>query len=296
VVATLGTLAEEVEKQHVGAPAITVVGEVVNLRQELNWFETRPLFGQTMLVTRTRHQSGELRQRLEAAGAEVLEAPTIRLEKPADDTPVRQALHRLAEGGYDWTIFTSANGVAATKKAMAAANLDSRLFAGTKIAAVGPKTADAVQEHLALIPDLLPARPDGRGLAEAIGNAGRRFLLLRADIGGQGIVNDLAAHGHVDDVAVYETKPVDALPDDVTAALTAGGVDWAVFTSSSTARNLLALTGIDGVKTASIGPQTSATLRELGVEPAVEAIEPAVAAVVEAVIGSVTGSTGRRQG
>ena len=315
--ATIATIVDAVKATGIGAPAITIVGRVVSLRETLNWFETRPLFGQTVVVTRTRDQASELTDRLEALGANVLEAPTIETVE-APTAMIDAALHslsRYAGGGRGrgsadveqpataadplpnpppeyrergpeaapWVVFTSANGVKATKNRMTALKLDARHFAGVQVAVIGDATADAVRAELAIEPDLIPLTFVAEGLADELvardAVRGRRFVLLRADIARPVLVDRLRAAGaaSVEDVAVYETKAATALPPEVVEAVDAGRVDWVTFTSSSTAKNFAALLGPDyatklaNVKTASIGPVTSDTLRSLGLAVTVQA-------------------------
>ena len=291
VTATLGDIAAVVERETIGSPAIIYVGEVVRLRETMRWFDNRPLHGKTVLVTRTREQASELTAKLEALGANVLEAPTIRIEPAADGEIVRDVLRRIGE--FDWVVFTSANGVTKAHEAMEAHGLDARAFAGVKVAAVGPKTAETIQTALCLIPDLLPAQFDADALADAFEEvAGKRFLLLRADIGRPSLAQTLAARGAAEvlDVAVYETQSVVSLPPHVIEAIDAGEVDAACFTSASTARNLASLVGdaakLNVMKLVSIGPQTSAAMREVGMRVDAEADAATLDALVEALAGS----------
>src|SRR5688500_13583477 len=142
VVGTLSDLATKVAEAGLKPPALTIVGRVVSMRETMNWFERRPLFGQTVVVTRTRHQASELSARLTELGAEVIEAPTLELAPPADPAVVDDALRNA--GRYDWVVFTSANGVYQTKARLVELGLDARAFGGAKVAAVGDSTADAV--------------------------------------------------------------------------------------------------------------------------------------------------------
>ena len=299
VTATLADIADVVEREGVGSPAIIYVGEVVRLRDSLRWFDARPLHGRTVLVTRTREQAGELTAKLEAFGADVLEAPTIRIEPPADPRPTRDALLSLRDGGpLDWNavVFTSANGVSQTRRAMDGLGLDARIFADLLIATVGPATAGACRRELAIRPDLVPQRYDAEAVADDLfvrlseggPAAGRRVLLLRADIGRPELAGRLRAEGvEVEDVAVYETKPVESLPPHVVEAVDAGSIDAACFTSANTARNLAALLGdvgrLGNTKLASIGPQTSAAMRRIGMRVNAEASEATLDALVESV-------------
>ena len=281
VVATVATLPQRVAEEKITPPALTIIGRVVSLRDTLNWFERRPLFGQTVVVTRTRQQASGLSDRLAELGAGVIEAPTIEIAPPADPQYVDAALTRLHE--YDWVVFTSANGVAETKRKLLQFGLDARTFGRTKIAAIGDATAAAVRDQLCLQVALCPESFVAEALADAFEErgevSGRKFLLLRADIARPVLRERLDAAGaqQAHDVAVYETHPAKALPPHLVEALDAKQVTWVTFTSSSTAKNFVALLGDDyrsklaGVKLASIGPITTATLRELGLEPTAQA-------------------------
>jgi uroporphyrinogen III methyltransferase/synthase len=293
VVATVGTLASKVAEAKVAPPALTIVGRVVSLRDTMNWFERKPLFGQTIVVTRTRQQASELTSRLEELGAGVIEAPTIEVSPPADPSRVDQALARLHE--YDWVIFTSANGVAETKRKLMQFGLDARTFGRAKLAAIGDATAAAVREHLcdsvALCPESFVAEALADELTRRGEVSGRKFLLLRADIARPVLRERLEAGGaaQVSDVAVYETHVANSLPPHLTDALDAKQVTWVTFTSSSTARNFVELLGPDyraklqNVKIASIGPITTQTLKELGLEPAVQADQFNIPGLVAAI-------------
>jgi uroporphyrinogen III methyltransferase/synthase len=218
---------------------------------------------------------------LSERGASVIEAPTIELAPPANQVAVDAALRSI--GRYDWVVFTSANGVAFTRQRLRELGLDARAFGGAKVAAIGDATAAAVSRELFLSVDLCPDRFVAEALADALeaGGAvrGKRFLLPRADIARPVLRERLERGGaaEVSDVAVYETKRAAALPPPLLEALDAGELTWVTFTSSSTARNFAHLLGPDyrerlkGARLASIGPVTTATLRELGLEPTVQA-------------------------
>src|SRR5581483_8679047 len=251
-------------------------------RETMNWFETRPLFGQTIVVTRTRRQASELSEQLSDLGADVIEAPTIELAAVRDRVAMESALAN--DGPFDWIIFTSANGVTHTKAALREMNQDVRIFGGgAKIAAIGEATADAIRDELALRVDLCTET----FIAEALANelialtevSGKRFLLLRADIARPILRQQLEHAGAavVRDVAIYETKRAASLPPQLLEALVERRITCVTFTSSSTAKNFAALLGasyreqLKGVKIASIGPITTSTLRELGLEPTIQA-------------------------
>jgi len=296
VAGTLLDLPRRVAEAGLGPPAVTIVGRVVSLRQTINWFETRPLFGQTIVVTRTRQQASGLSERLAELGANVIEAPTIELMVPADWTAVDEVLKSIA--AFDWIVFTSQNGVQFTRQRLTELGLDARAFGGAKLAAIGDSTARAIREKLFLSVDLCPQSFVAEALADefAARNAvrGRRFLLLRADIARPLLRERLLADGaaEVRDVAVYETKPSDALPGELLDALEKKQVNWVTFTSSSTAKNFAALLGpdyrqrLEGVKIASIGPITTGTLNELGLPLTIQAESFDIDGLIDAIVST----------
>lgn len=296
VTGTLANIVEVVRKAGITAPAMTVVGKVVTLRASLNWFESRPLFGQTVLVTRTRQQASELSTQLLELGANVVEAPTIELAAPADWSEVDACLENL--GGFNWVIFTSANGVRAAWQRIRELGKDARVFFGLRVGAIGPATAEAL-EAIGIVPDLIPekfvAEDLAKALKESLGHIRDvRFLLLRADIARPVLREQLeAAGGDVHDVAIYHTRRPAALPEETLAALREGRVDWITFTSASTAQNLYDLLPaevrplVKKVKKLSIGPITSATMKKLGWRPTLEAGRHDIPGMVAALRGKV---------
>ena len=294
VVGTLLDLPQRVADAGLGPPALTLVGRVVSLRQTINWFETRPLFGQTIVVTRTRQQASELSERLTELGANVIEAPTIDLVVPADWSAVDEVLKSIAS--FDWVVFTSANGVKFTRQRLLGLGLDARSFGPVKIAAIGKATADAARRELFVSVDLCPESFVAEALADELRDrgvvAGKRFLLLRADIARPILRERLVADDalEVRDVAIYETKPTAELPQELLEALESKQVTWITFTSSSTAKNFVSLLGPDyrqrlqGVKFASIGPITSDMLRELELPPTVQAESFDIEGIIDALI------------
>ena len=274
VVGTVATLPELVAAAQVTPPALTIVGRVVSLRPTMNWFETRPLFGRTVVVTRARDQASDLSVQLEALGATVIEAPAVELV-PAAPVPAD-----VFTAPVDWLVFTSANGVRFAKQRLFELGLDARAFGRAKVAAIGEVTAAAIRDHLGLRVDLCPTAFVAEALADALAGAGevagKRYLLLRADIARPLLRERLTAGGAtVADVPIYETRAVTTAPPELTAALDAGTVDWVTFTSSSTVRNFLSLIGaavrLGTAKLASIGPVTTATLVAAGLTPTVQA-------------------------
>lgn len=290
-VATLATINDEVTRADISSPAITIFGKVVSLRHTLNWFESRPLFGQRIVITRSRHQASDLSSKLSILGADVYEAPTIEIAPPDNGSDVDLALDEAAQ--CDWIIFTSINGVRAVKDRLLATGRDVRTFGDAKIAAIGQPTAAAIFDELALHVDLCPKQFLAENLADELLAADsmseKRVMLLRADIGRQIVVDRLTAAGAlVRDVSVYETRRPQALPPRVLELLQANQIDWITFTSSSTATNFFALFGGNKLspqtKIASIGPITSQTLRDLGIPITVEARRSDIDGLVEAIL------------
>lgn len=294
VVGTVTDLPAKVEAAGLKAPAMTIIGKVVELRESLNWFESRPLFGRTIAITRTRQQASELSARLAELGARVIEAPTIELLASESTAEVDEILKRA--GGYDWLIFTSANGVNYARRRLDELGLDARAFGKAKVAAIGDATAEAIRAQLCLRVDMLPRQFVAEALADAFEEAGevagKRFLMLRADIARPVLRDRLVAGGarEVRDAAIYQTVLPASLPEELLVELREGRVDWVTFTSSSTARNMVKLLGREAellkrVKLASIGPVTTATLKELGFEPALEPEQFDLEHLIEAIAG-----------
>ena len=293
VTGTLADLPRRVADAKLAPPALTIIGRVVTLRDTLNWFERRPLFGQTVAVTRTRQQASDLSRRLSELGAAVIEAPTIELRPATDLATVDEALRSI--GRYDWVVFTSANGVSFARRRLLEIGLDARAFGRARVAAIGDATAAAVSRELCLSVDLCPDSFVAEALADALAErgevAGKRFLLLRADIARPVLRERLDRGGaaEVRDVPIYETVAAASLPEPLLDALAAGDLTWVTFTSSSTAKNFTGLLGPDyrdrlrGVKLASIGPITTATLREMGLQPAIQADTFNVDGLVDAI-------------
>jgi uroporphyrinogen III methyltransferase/synthase len=290
---TIGNLPAQADAQGIGAPAIIVVGPVAAIDEPgLDYFTKRPLFGQRILVTRTRQQASQLRQKLTDLGAAVLEAPTIELVEPDGWEQVDEALANI--GQYDWLVLTSVNAVLTLAQRLEMLQCDARHMHGVSIAAIGDATADTLREKLAVTADLVPTRFVGESLAGELivkhGVKDKRMLLLQADIARPTLAELLSeAGGHITQVTAYQTKPATALPDDVREALHNGQIDWVTFTSASTGENLVALLGddkqlLDDIKIASIGPITSEALRGLGLSVTVEATTSNIASLVDAMV------------
>jgi uroporphyrinogen III methyltransferase/synthase len=274
-------------------PATIIVGEVVRLRDKLDWFERLPLFGKRIVVTRASEQAGALASRLSALGAGVVELPTIEIRPPADPAPLDRAIAQLDT--YDWLIFTSANGVRFFLDRLDAGENDLRKLRA-KICAIGPATRAAV-EALHLKVDLMGKEYVAEGMLEAFAAhdlAGKRILLPRAAVARDLVPAGLARRGaRVDVVEAYRTVPPEHLAAQAREVLESRP-DCVTFTSSSTVRNLLLAAGAEalrGIAVASIGPITTLTARQLGVEVATQAKVFTVDGLVAAVLGLYTEMT-----
>jgi uroporphyrinogen III methyltransferase / synthase len=285
VVATLATIAERAAAEDVRPPSITLVGDVAALRDEgIRWFEQRPLYGRTVAVTRAREQASGLAARLRALGAEVGEAPAIRvvpLDPPAPD-PSR----------YDLVCLTSPNGVRLLFGRLADAGLDARALHGARVAAIGPATARALREH-GVLADVLPDRAVAESLVEALGDVPvERALIARARVARDVLPDALRERGaEVDVLELYETV-AERLSDEQLDAVR--DADYVTFTSASTVGNLLSALGDRGSaalatpRLASIGPVTSDALRAHGLEPAIEADPHDVDGLLAALVRDVS--------
>jgi len=301
VVGTLADIAERAAKEAIEPPALVLVGHVVALRERIEWFERRPLHGQVIVVTRMVDQAASLSGSLQAAGAEVIEAPTIELAEVEDPSTIDQALQRLPQ--YAWIVLTSVNGVDGLFKRLHGLNLDARALAGIKVAAIGSATAQRLREY-GIRPDLLPEEAVGESMADALvrkGVNGQRILLPRADIAREQLPATLRQAGaQCDDLPVYRTVCPVSLPAQFLTRLDAGQVDWITLTSPSSFVNLLALLGearkeaLRRVKLASIGPVTTKAVRQAGFEVAVEAEPHDVPGLVAAIRRAVERDRGTR--
>jgi uroporphyrinogen III methyltransferase/synthase len=290
---SLATIADVVEKSKFTAPAVTVIGDVVKLRDTLNWFEKRPLFGQRIVVTRTREQASELSRQLAELSAEVLEIPTIKIAPTDERLLLTDALLEL--NSYDWIVFTSPNGVTMFFEAFFKAFEDLRDIGGVRIAAVGPATAAKLKElHLKV--DLMPPEYVTAKIThaftayESVENL--KILLMRAEVANPDLPKELEALGAiVDDVACYKTIPETEDLTGAAASLKESGADWITFTSSSTVEHFHArfdlpalLKQFPQIKLASIGPETTKTLAALGLKPAIEANPHTIDGLVRALV------------
>ena len=292
VVGTLATIVDDVKQAGLTSPAIIIVGDVVKMRDTLSWFEKKPLFGYRILVTRAREQASTFSRMIEEAGGEAWEAPTIMIDSAAQTSELKNAVEKA--GQYDWIIFTSVNGVQAFFACMKANNLDIRSLGQTKICAIGPKTKEALEEK-GLLVAAMPEKFVAESVVECLKpllEPGDRVLLPRSDLARTVLVDTLTAMGmNVDEVIAYRTKKVDHFDAEVLEKLYEGAIHIITFTSSSTVKNFMSLikdTELpEGVKLASIGPVTTATLAEYGLKPDIEASEYTIKGLFEAIVEAI---------
>jgi uroporphyrinogen III methyltransferase/synthase len=293
VSAPLSEIAARAEAEGIRPPALTVVGRVAALRERLAWLERAPLFGRKVVITRARAQASGLARALAELGAEVVEAPAIRIEPRLDHAGVARAVAALAAGEFEVVCLTSPNGAELLLDALAAAGHDARAFAGVTLAAIGPGTAAALARR-GLRADVVPERSIAESLAAALveaGVSGRRVLVARAADARDVLPDELEQAGaEVEVVALYETVR-DELGEPERAAI--AGADYVTFTSSSTVRYFVeALGGRNGLpesaRVVSIGPVTTATAMELGVRVDVESSQHDIDGLVAALLADAT--------
>jgi len=291
VTGTLDTIVDIARQAAMKAPAIIVIGKVVGLRERLQWFEARPLFGHTIVVTRARAQASDLVERLTALGARCLEYPTIEVVPAADSAPLDRAIANLAT--YDWLIFTSVNGVDTFFDRLFAQGLDVRALHRVRTAVIGPATAERLRRQ-GLCSDIVPESYRAEAVVEAftgLDMAGQRILLPRAAEARPVLPEELRRLGaRVDEIAVYHTRPVTSGAADLIADLENGRVDMVTFTSSSTVRHFNRMLPSDrrdrlmaGVHIASIGPITTETAQSLGFKVDMTAAEYTIPGLCQAI-------------
>ena len=290
VVADLQHLPARAVAQQIRSPALIAIGPVVALRQQLNWFESKPLFGRRLLVTRSREQAGPLQQRLEAEGAAVSTLPLLHIGPPDDWTAVDAAQDRLRDAA--WVVFTSPNSVSFFCDRLYQRGLDARAFAHTRIAAVGLATATALRQQ-GLVADLVPPSQSQASLASAFAAfdvAGQEILLPASSIGRTELADTLAARGaQVHHLTTY----VNRLPDQVElpAVLAENKLDLIVFASPSSVHNFHQVLGPERAEAvlarthiACIGPTTAGAVRQLGFAVHVQPSESSIPSLVQAII------------
>ncbi|MDL2306542.1 uroporphyrinogen-III C-methyltransferase [Desulfovibrio sp. OttesenSCG-928-C06] len=272
LVSTLKNLPADVQRNGLTAPALIVVGKVVDLHSQLNWFEKKPLLGKGIVVTRAREQASDIAGLLMEQGANVIQFPTIDIKPLPDYSEVRKVLGYI--GSYDWVAFTSVNGVKFFWEQLYALGLDSRALSSCKIAAIGPSTAQALKAKgikADFIPERFVAESVVKGLL-TLGVKDKRILIPRAAVARDVLPVQLREAGaSVDVLPIYETKPSDANKDEVLQQLEAGAIQCLTFASSSTVDNFMelipaaTLKNYPELKYACIGPVTAKTLEKYGI-------------------------------
>jgi uroporphyrinogen III methyltransferase/synthase len=291
VTTSLAELPTIVQQAGLKAPSLIILGTVVELREQLAWFENRPLLSKHVLVTRPQHQAAAMSGRLEGLGAIVSRLPTVELREPDDWQSVDRVMAQLST--FQWLVFTSANGVDAFLQRLCGTGRDLRSLAGLRLAVIGPATADALRRYH-LEPDLIPTKYDSASLASTLRTrvAGQRVLLARADRGRELLREQLESLSEVVQIAVY--SQVEAIDRKAIALeeLRRGEINVITLTSSNIARSLirtldeetkqLIRSGV--VKLVSISPVTSQAINEMGLPVAAEAREYTTEGVVQALL------------
>ena len=291
VVGTLSDIHARASEAGLGLPALTIIGEVVRLRASLRWFDTKPLFGKRILVTRAARQAGSLATLLRDEGAQPLLAPTIRIAPPADAGPLRDAVTHL--DCYDWVLLTSGNAVDAFFDALRDEKLDPRALSGAKVCAIGVKT-DAALRARGIVADLIPDDARAEGVIAALGpllSDRTRVLLPRAEVAREVLPKSLRQAGaEVDVVPAYRDLPPEAEQlERIQALVDPAESDAVLFTSSSTVHNLCDALGDDAaarlnqLELFSIGPITTKTTEERGLRVTATSEEQTIESLVETV-------------
>jgi len=294
ITSTLKDIVNKAEESKFKNPAIIIVGEVVSLRDELSWVEKRPLWGQRVLVTRSRNQASVFSEMINDLGGEPIEFPTIDIVPPDDYTPLDMAITRVTE--FDWIIFTSVNAVQSFYERLLLNKMDFRQLNGIRICAIGPKTKEAL-ENYGLLVDYVPGEYRAEAIIEKMQSEnlnGKKILLPRADIARKILPESLKSLGaDVEEVVAYKTVNGDGKVDEVRNLLINNKITIITFTSSSTVKNFVSMFNKDelpkllqGVKLASIGPITTNTAVELGLDITVEASEYTLDGLLQAILVS----------
>ncbi len=292
VAGTLRNIRSKGAEAGLTSPVTAVIGEVVDLRRHIRWFDEKLLFGKTVLVTRSRAQASALSALLEDEGARAIELPTIRLERMAPFTEMDQAIASLSE--WEWVVFTSVNGVEALFDRMKELGRDARQLAGSKVAAIGPATSASLAKR-GVIADLLPREYVAESLLESLAERvrpGDKILLPRADIGRNVLEEGLAKMGaQVQRLVAYRTVTPPESRELASELLSGGSVDVVTFTSSSTVENLMSIldgdtSSLKGAVVACIGPITAASAKAAGLQVDVVASEHTIPGLVDAIRGA----------
>ncbi|MCR4436333.1 MAG: uroporphyrinogen-III C-methyltransferase [Clostridiales bacterium] len=292
VAGTVEDIAGKVLEAGVKSPAVTVIGDVVRLREKLGWFPGGRLAGKRVVVTRAREQASKLVEKIEQLGGEAIEFPTIKIAEPEDYAHFDRVLDSL--GSFRWIVFTSVNGVDAFFNRMKEKRMDIRSLYGVKLCAVGEATGEHLN-RMGLNVDYMPEKFTTacllKGLLDRI-KPGEKVLLARADIGSEELSDGLRENGiEFDDLAVYRTVAEAPGRDEIVELMEEGRIDFITFTSSSTVRNFVSILGrdkldkINKAKTVCIGPVTAKTAVELGIEVASVADVYTIDGLVEKLAG-----------
>lgn len=269
---TLGDIAEKVKAEGVRSPAVTIIGDVVDLQSKLSWFPRGRLAGKRVLVTRAREQASVLVEKIEEMGGEAIEFPTIRIAEPDDYSHFDSVLKSIQS--FKWIVFTSVNGVKLFFKRMRSKGIDIRGLSGVKVCAVGQATK-AELNNLGLLVDYMPEKYTTDSLLKGmleLAKPGEKLLLARADIANPVLSEELKKQGiQVEDLTVYRTVPESSGREEIVSMLNKGKIDFITFTSSSTVRNFVSSIGQDSLEKVSaakvvcIGPVTANTAEEMGI-------------------------------
>jgi uroporphyrinogen III methyltransferase/synthase len=287
ITGTLKNIANKAAEAGMAAPAVIVIGRVVDMRRELRWFDLFPLFGKRVLVTRAGSQAGSLERLLTERGAQPVRFSSIEIRPVRANLELDRGISDLKK--YDWVAFTSVNGVESFFRRMGELDMDSRALGGLKIGAIGPMTARALLER-GIRADYVPSIHTGEGFISGLTKTavrGKCFLLPRADIADDEITTGLKKLGAaVDEIAVYRTVRPRSNQANLKELLLPGNLDIITFTSSSTVTNLLAGLGRAGIgqisaKIACIGPKTAATAVKAGLKVHILAKEQSMAGLIE---------------
>jgi len=295
IIGTLGTIVQKAKD--IKPPAITIVGEVVKLRDQLNWFETKPLFGKTIVVTRSREQASEFADQLQEYGAHVIEFPTIEIAKPDTLKPLDEAINNIQS--YNWLVFTSINGVDSFFQRLFELGKDIRELKGIKLCAIGPATEEGIKKYHIKV-DCIPPKFVAESVVEELKKVtvvkGERFLLPRADIARSSLPQELQKlGGTVTDLVAYKTIMAQPRNINLIDKINNGEINIVTFTSSSTVRNFVQIIGEKNISSlnkhiqfASIGPITTQTAEEMGIRVDIKAKDYTIPGLVDAILESIT--------
>ena len=295
VAGTLANIEGRIAKANLPTPALIVVGEVVKMHDVINWFETKPLFGKRVIVTRAREQASELKKSLEDAGAQVLQFPTIEIAPPESYDSLDRIIDAISD--YQWIIFTSPNGVRSFFERLRENGDDARSLAGVMVAAVGDTTANDLRAH-GIIPDLVPEKFQSSALLPLLDadQKGIRTAVIRAEEGREELIDELRRRGGEVDLGIaYRTIAADYDIDELRRLIAENAIDAVTFTSASTVDHFLGkLSAEERSKIssrailASIGPTTTEAIKRYGRGPDVEAKNATIAALLDAVTNALT--------